>query len=34
MGLTEVARDFFKQFLSVFPESMAIAKVKLKLGIS
>jgi membrane associated rhomboid family serine protease len=34
MGLTEVARDFFKQYLSIFPESMAIAKVKLKLGIS
>jgi membrane associated rhomboid family serine protease len=34
MGLEEVARDFFEQFLSGFPESAAISKVKLKLGIS
>jgi len=34
MGLAEVARDFFEQFLAGFPESGAVPKVKLKLGIS
>jgi TolA-binding protein len=34
MGLEEVARDFFEQFLAGFPNSAAIPKVKLKLGIS
>jgi membrane associated rhomboid family serine protease len=34
MGLMEVSRDYFKQFLALFPDSAASQKVKIKLGMA